>query len=128
MGMNRKFNHIVFLVLLLVSTTSLIVGAHYCAGELYSFRLLNDAPGCCSDANCGNCDDNNIILGLSDEYIVGDYQIKYDPLTFISIHSVDCATTYNAFHGSNSWRTIYQLNTPPPGLQKSLSMIQSFIL
>jgi hypothetical protein len=113
---------------LLVGTTGLIVGAHYCAGELYSFSLLNDAPGCCSDTNCGNCDDSNIILGLSDEYIVVDYQIKYDPHTFISIHSVNYASGYYASHVRNSWHTIYYLNTPPPGLLKSLSMIQSFIL
>ncbi len=128
LDMNRRFSHIVFSFLLLVGTTYLTVSGHYCSGELYSFRLFDNAPGCCSDADCVNCKDKSITLKLSDEYIVADYQIKYDPLTIIKIYFVDHSSGSYAYHGSICRQTIFPFKTPPPGLQKSLPMIQSFIL
>ncbi len=128
LDMNIRFSHIVVSFLLLVGTTSLTVSGHYCAGELYSFRLFDNAPECCSDAGCGNCEDNSIALKLTDEYIVTDYQIKHNPLTIIKIYFVDHSSGSYAYNLSISRQTIFPFKTPPPGLKKSLSMIQSFIL
>lgn len=126
--MNRRFKHIVLVFFLLVGTTSLTVSGHYCAGELYSFRLFDNAPECCNDACCSNCEDDSIALKLTDEYIVADFQIKYNPLTVIKIYLIDHLSGSYAYNLSIKRKTIFPFNTPPPGLKKSLSMIQSFIL
>ena len=128
MDMSERFNHIVLSLLLLVGTTGLTLSAHYCGGELYSFKIFGGASDCCADTDCSTCSDNSFIFGFSDEYIVSNSQIKFYSFTFYKVHFIGFLAGSNSYHNSNNRQSIIHYKTQPPGLKQSLSIMQSYLL
>ncbi len=128
MDMNYKFSHIVFSIILLVVTAGVNISSHYCAGELYSFRLFDDAPGCCSDTDCNNCHDNLLVVNLADKYVVSDYHLKDNDNNFVKIHSNDPSCRSYFSHTVSKRQLLFNYKTSHPGIQHSIPMIQSFLL
>ena len=50
--MFKKFSHIIFSLLLLVSTMGLVISKHYCGGSFVSISLFTEAESCCEMDGC----------------------------------------------------------------------------
>ncbi|MCK3683779.1 hypothetical protein [Maribellus sp. YY47] len=64
--MIKKVLHIVFAILLLVSTVGLMVSKHYCRGQLVSVSMFHKAASCCDNGGC--CNNENHFYQVKDDF------------------------------------------------------------
>ncbi len=61
-------SHIVFSILLLMSTMGMAVSKHYCHGQFVSVSVFHEADSCCDDAGC--CQNEDHFYQVKEDYSV----------------------------------------------------------
>ncbi|MEZ5104185.1 MAG: hypothetical protein R2757_06805 [Draconibacterium sp.] len=64
--MIRKISHIIFSLILLVSTMGLVISKHYCGGELVSVSVYHNADSCCDMDGC--CQNETHTYQVKDDF------------------------------------------------------------
>ena len=57
--MIRKISHIIFSLILLVSTMGLVISKHYCSGEMISVSVFHEEEPCCDMNGCCSNETHN---------------------------------------------------------------------
>jgi hypothetical protein len=121
--MSKKFNHILF-ILLLIASNGMTFSLHYCANSLASVNLIIHENNCCDDASdC--CHNETYKLKKLDLF---SYNFPAFDLTTIEFETPFVKTfEFNEdFDLKNT--AIYTEFPPPPKIQTRLSRLQSYLL
>lgn len=134
--MIRKVLHIIFAVLILISSTGFTINMHYCHDQLIDMALLAPADSCCdteedganqSKESCPGCQEESIVVEPGDDYEVPVIAFNFENdhqsslfLTSILLHSflLDEPLKYEV-----PW-----YKKPPPYQEVILSQIQSYLI
>jgi hypothetical protein len=143
--MLRKISHIGLIVLLLVSTMSMTIDLHYCQHKLYDFGIFRQAHSCCMPSqnqpfektnHCnlhhhqkkGNCQDKTVHLKPVDNFVVSAFLFDFDHLHLIQIFDFQpiFADIFHVSGGQKIEAPPWKIS--PPGIQVTLSLLQTYIL
>uniref|UniRef100_UPI0032174720 HYC_CC_PP family protein n=1 Tax=uncultured Draconibacterium sp. TaxID=1573823 RepID=UPI0032174720 len=64
--MLKKFSHIIFAGLLLISTIGMAVSKHYCHSSLVDVSIFASADSCCDDGGC--CTNDNHFYQIKEDF------------------------------------------------------------
>lgn len=121
--MSKKFNHILFIILLLASN-GMTFSLHYCANSLASVNLIIPENNCCGDAS--DCCHSEIFkLNKLDLF---SYNFPAFDLTTIEFETPFMQTFENNEEFDLKNTAIYIESLPPPKIQTKLSRFQSYLL
>ena len=118
--------HIFLSLLLLISTAGFVISKHYCGGELVSTSFFGEAKSCCDSGDC--CHNESITFQLHEDFSVSS--IIEVPKT-IQLDLFDFALILFENHleeGENSLEFILADLPPPPKIQTTLSLKQTYLL
>ena len=125
--MFRKIVHILFSVLLLITTMGYSLSKHYCGSELVDVSINIEAEPCCDDEGTSNCCENET------EYI----QLKVDFLSQVSfennqITEIDILFPVVFIFSDSELnnieiKTLKYAESPPPKIQTKLSLLQTYL-
>ena len=124
--MLQKLIHIALVLLLLLSTTGVTISMHYCSGDLVSMSVIGEAESCCED-NCGCCENKSIHFKVEDDYVSPivvqsnisvELEVLFPVLFILSAELLpEVEVTAKSFTDTS----------PPPTLQKRLSLLQTYL-
>jgi hypothetical protein len=128
----RKISHIVFSLVLVMTTAGMTITKHYCGSRLVSVNILSEPEKCCNNSNC--CHNETITFKLDSDIlnIVPDYSLRIFPSSF--------SPAPDLFFINNSLFSDILLNhipagditgfpdLPPPKLSTALPMLGAFLL
>lgn len=64
--MIKKLSHIIFAILLLISTMGMAVSKHYCHNNLVDIAVFSEAQSCCNDGGC--CTNENHFFQVKEDF------------------------------------------------------------
>jgi hypothetical protein len=128
----RKISHIVFSLVLVITTTGMTITKHYCGTRLVSVKIISEPEKCCDNSNC--CHNETITIKLDSDILneVPDYSLRIFPSSF--------SPAQDLFFNNNSLFSDILLNhtsegditgfpdLPPPKLSTVLPMLGAFLL
>jgi hypothetical protein len=124
--MLKKVSHIILSVLLLVSTIGLAVSKHYCSGFFVSVSVFNEAKSCCGESDC--CHNEDIFFKVNDDFSAP--AISTAPvlaeLDILGHNLVE--GEFLIYPETENQNPLFADSTPPPTIQKVLSLKQVYLL
>jgi hypothetical protein len=135
--MIRKVLHIVFAVIVLISSTGFTINMHYCHDQLIDMAFLSPAHSCCDtnveDAgqvqdNCPGCQNESIVIEPGD-----DYEVSASTFNFENSHNTTLFLTSAILHNfqgvdESTKNEVPWYKKPPPYQEVVLSHIQSYLI
>lgn len=124
--MLRKITNIVLALFLLVSTTGITISMHYCGGKYVSSSINKEAKSCC-DGSGGCCENKTLHFEVKDDYVtvaqienskIVELDILFPILFALNLEFLPLEENYEV--------TFYDLS-PPPKIQKRLSILQTYL-
>jgi hypothetical protein len=124
--MFKKISHIVFSVLLLVSTMGMIISKHYCGGSLISTSVFNEAESCCGESDC--CSNETDFYQVDEDYSL----VAYSEIPITSeVDLIGFALLVDSFDElmiGEEHIFITAESPPPPPIHLTLSKKQVYLL
>ena len=127
--MFRKITHILFAILLLITTMGFSVSKHYCGSRLVSISINSTAESCCADKKTSNCCHNETEFFQFDKdftspVIVENNQIQELDILFPSmfVYLLDRSMIFE------SEILNFAESPPPPNLHTKLSLFQTYLI
>lgn len=122
--MLKKISHILFAVLMLVSTMGLTISKHYCGGNLKSVSIVTEAQSCC-DIPTGCCHNENFTIKVEDDFSASSFTFDFTQLAVIlpiviQLLELDINNETHGFIAVNA--------PPPPKIKTVLSDLQTYWL
>ncbi len=124
--MIRIVSHIIFSLLLLVSTTGLAISKHYCTGELVSISIFNEAESCCDSGDC--CKNETELIQLDVDYSVSSPVVLPESVQIDLLAFSLAVLNLNFEENSATPEFILSDLPPPPKIQMSLAIRQAYLL
>jgi len=125
--MFKKIGSIVISLLLLVVITGVTVNMHYCGSHLYSLKIYLQPDKCCNNNQCGHCKDKSIIIKVHDDFlpVFNDNKLsQIIPLQLFGLLNYAFKAEPDFLNVHNT----FALDVSPPGMKKSLSLLQTYLL
>lgn len=135
--MIKKVSHILLSFVLLIATTGLTINLHYCDGDLYSLGIDSKADNCSEDKDHmdhmnnmkhNNCDDETIIVKISDDFTKTLQKITISNSFVIIFFNSLLQDEINFFASKKDETDIDNSNNSPPDTRQILSLFQSYRL
>lgn len=124
--MFRKLKHIVLSLFLMVSTSGITFSMHYCGGKFVSASINKEAKSCCDSTN-GCCENKTLHFEVKDDY-VGPIQIDNPKIVELDVFfPLLLALNFELVSEENESFEVYSDSSPPPTIQKRLSLLQTYL-
>ena len=131
----HKFVSINMALLLLLTTTSFSIAAHFCGDDIVNIALNSDAQSCAmQDADpemhdlmrdMGCCDDKHIVSDSDDDLQKTAFEFSFDQLVFITAFTHSYHTLFDLEANSSSTHWIKE---SPPLLGRDLFLLHDSFL
>lgn len=123
--MTKKAIHIVFSLLLIISTIGITVSKHYSNSELFSVAFWTNADSCC-EIPCDCCSDETSYLYLDSDYLqTSTIEIKKAQVGEINLQNI--LLFVNAFvEPQKTLSTGYFYDSPPTYVSNLPAFLQVF--
>jgi len=124
--MITKANHTFLSLLLLITTTGFALSKHYCGGELISTSLYAEAESCCDFGDC--CKNETEVFQLDEDFSVTTV-VEIPESVMIDVMAVALAIFNSALEDNSIAEDVELMDSPPPpNIQTSLSLRQTYLL
>ncbi len=122
--MFKKISHIIFALILMVTTMGVTVSQHFCGNSLKSVAI-QAAPDHCCGIPCGCCHDESVTIKIEDDFFVTSYTSDFTQFAVLlpPVIGIDEIETIERQAFVFPERTI-----PPPKIQRILSDLQMYLL
>ena len=138
--MIRKALHIIMAAVVLVSTMTVTINAHYCHDQLIDLALYSPAESCCSSDNASSChseegvkqmhhcEDDSLVLEALEDLMGSSFTFNLS-----NNHTIDLlfGTLFHHIHtgyAESHKPTVPEYYFPPPYQEVDLSQIQSYLI
>lgn len=124
----RKIVYIFLVLILLFSTTGIAVSKHFCGEILQSISVNDLAKSCCDEQDMPeDCCNNQVSLEKTEEIQVSDASLKLAPAPYILLYFTSDFLEFSA-HQSGLINPVALFDSPPLVHQEIFILDQSFLL
>ena len=124
--MLRKTSHIIFSILLLLTTMGLTISKHYCGGNLVSTSVFVEADSCCNDSDC--CNNETEFFQLDEDFSLVSVSKVPQTAEFDLLYFAILVYNFNVIESEEADDFFEVDLPPPPKIQTTLSQRQSYLL